>query len=116
MLNADPKTIVTEEGEKKEIKPLNILPLNANEKGTDENCIVYDNNSNRFIVATTKGYTTYDPATLNEIETVENLVKQSMLLLETVRLLHWYSQNKHNTIHPRTLQKQPRNGLMLRLK
>lgn len=71
LLNADPKTIVTEEGEKKEIKPLNILPLNANEKGTDENCIVYDNNSNRFIVATTKGYTTYDPATLNEIETVE---------------------------------------------
>lgn len=71
LLNADPKTIVTEEGEKKEIKPLNILPLNANEKGTDENCIVYDNNSNRFIVATTKGYTTYDPTTLNEIETVE---------------------------------------------
>lgn len=71
LLNADPKTIVTEEGEKEEIKPLNILPLNANEKGTDENCIVYDNNSNRFIVATTKGYTTYDPATLNEIETVE---------------------------------------------
>lgn len=71
LLNADPKTIVTEEGEKKEIKPLNILPLNANEKGTDENCIVYDSNSNRFIVATTKGYTTYDPATLNEIETVE---------------------------------------------
>lgn len=71
LLNADPKTIVTEEGEKKEIKPLNILPLNAKEKGTDENCIVYDSNSNRFIVATTKGYTTYDPATLNEIETVE---------------------------------------------
>ena len=71
LLNADPKTIVTEEGENKEIKPLNILPLNAKEKGTDENCIVYDSNSNRFIVATTKGYTTYDPATLNEMETVE---------------------------------------------
>lgn len=75
LLNADPKTIVTEEGEKKEIKPLNILPLNAKEKGTDENCIVYDSNSNRFIVATTKGYTTYDPATLNEIETVEKTGK-----------------------------------------
>lgn len=71
LLNADPKTIVTEEGEKKEIKPLNILPLNANEKGTDENCIVYDSSSNRFIVATTKGYTTYDAITLNEKEVVE---------------------------------------------
>lgn len=116
LLNANAKTIVTEEGENKEIKPLNILPLDANEKATDENSIVYDSSRNRFIVATTKGYTTYDPATLNEIETVENLVKQSMLPLETVRLLHWYSQNKHNTIHPRTLQKQPRNGSMPRLK
>lgn len=71
LLNANAKTIVTEEGENKEIKPLNILPLDANEKATDENCIVYDSSRNRFIVATTKGYTTYDPATLNEIETVE---------------------------------------------
>lgn len=71
LLNADAKTIVTEEGENKEIKPLNILPLDANEKATDENCIVYDNNKNRFIVATTKGYTSYDPATLNVLENVE---------------------------------------------
>ena len=71
LLNADAKTIVTEEGENKEIKPLNILPLDANEKATDENCIVYDNNRNRFIVATTKGYTAYDPTTLNVLENVE---------------------------------------------
>ena len=71
LLNADAKTIVTEEGENKEIKPLNILPLDANEKATDENCIVYDSNRNRFIVATTKGYTAYDPATLNVLENVE---------------------------------------------
>lgn len=71
LLNADAKTIVTEEGENKEIKPLNILALDANEKGTDENCIVYDNTANRFIVATTKGYTVYDPATLNVNENVD---------------------------------------------
>lgn len=71
LLNANAKTIVTEEGENKEIKPLNILPLDANEKATDENCIVYDNNRNRFIVATTKGYTAYDPTTLNVLENVE---------------------------------------------
>ena len=71
LLNADAKTIVTEEGENKEIKPLNILALDANEKGTDENCIVYDNTANRFIVATTKGYTVYDPATLNVTENVD---------------------------------------------
>lgn len=71
LLNADAKTIVTEEGENKEIKPLNILALDANEKGTDENCIVYDNTANRFIVATTKGYTVYDPATLNVNESVD---------------------------------------------
>lgn len=71
LLNADAKTIVTEEGENKEIKPLNILPLDANEKATDENCIVYESNRKRFIVATTKGYTAYDPATLNVLENVE---------------------------------------------
>lgn len=71
LLNANAKTIVTEEGENKEIKPLNILPLDANEKATDESCIVYDNNRNRFIVATTKGYTAYDPTTLNVLENVE---------------------------------------------
>ena len=71
LLNADARTIVTEEGENKEIKPLNILPLDANEKGTDENCIVYDNTANRFIVATTKGYTVYNPETLNVTENVD---------------------------------------------
>lgn len=71
LLNADAKTIVTEEGENKEIKPLNILALDANEKGTDENCIVYDNTANRFIVATTKGYTVYNPETLNVTENVD---------------------------------------------
>lgn len=64
-------TTLTVDGQTKVIKPLNILPLDANEKATDENCIVYDNKSNRFIVMTTKGYVTYDPETLNEIEKVD---------------------------------------------
>lgn len=63
-------TTLTVDGQTKVIKPLNILPLDANEKATDENCIVYDNQSKRFIVMTTKGYVTYDPETLNEIEKV----------------------------------------------
>lgn len=71
LLNTAPKTIVTEDGESKTIQPLNLLPLNANEKATDENCIVYDKKSKRFIVMTTKGYVTYDPETLNEIEKVD---------------------------------------------
>lgn len=63
-------TTLTVDGQTKVIKPLNILPLDANEKATDENCIVYDKQSKRFIVMTTKGYVTYDPETLNEIEKV----------------------------------------------
>ena len=72
LLNTDPKTIVTEDGENKTIQPLNLLALDANKSGTDENCIVYDDNSQnpRFIVMTTDGYVTYDPETLNEIEKV----------------------------------------------
>lgn len=70
LLNTDPKTIVTEDGENKTIQPLNLLPLDANKPKTDENCIVYDDSSNRFIVMTTDGYVTYDPETLNEIEKV----------------------------------------------
>lgn len=63
-------TTITVDGQTKTIKPLNILPLDANEKATDENCIVYDNKSNRFIVMTTKGYVTYDPETLAQLEVV----------------------------------------------
>lgn len=70
LLNTDPKTIVTEDGENKTIQPLNLLPLDANKPKTDENCIVYDDSSNRFIVMTTDGYVTYDPETLNELEKV----------------------------------------------
>lgn len=71
LLNTDPKTIVTEDGENKTIQPLNLLALDANKPKTDENCIVYDDSQNpRFIVMTTDGYVTYDPETLNEIEKV----------------------------------------------
>lgn len=71
LLNTAPKTIVTEDGENKTIQPFQILPYDANVKGTDENCIVYDDKSNRFIVMTTRGYVTYDPETLNELEKVD---------------------------------------------
>lgn len=70
LLNTEAKTMVTEDGTEKTIKPFQILPLNAKESATDENCIVYDDVKNRFIVTTTKGYVTYDPATLNELEKV----------------------------------------------
>ena len=75
LLNTEAKTIVTEDGTEKTIKPFQILPLNAKEKATDENCIVYDDVKDRFIVMTTKGYVTYDPETLNELEKVNKAGK-----------------------------------------
>lgn len=75
LLNTDSKTIVTEDGTEKTIQPFQILPLNAKEKATDENCIVYDDKKDRFIVMTTKGYVTYDSETLNELEKVNKAGK-----------------------------------------
>ena len=36
--------------------------------GYDENCVVYNDNTDHLIVATTEGYTVYDANTMNEIE------------------------------------------------
>ena len=40
-------------------------------KGYDENCVVYNDDTNHLIVATTEGYTIYDATTMNEVDSYE---------------------------------------------
>ena len=44
-------------------------PATEKYKGYDENCVVYNDETNHLIVATTEGYTVYDATTMNEVDT-----------------------------------------------
>ena len=79
MLNTESKEIATSETDSKGNKvvkyqePLQFVQLHpATEafkgKGYDENCVVYNDQTNHLIVATTEGYVIYDATSLNEIE------------------------------------------------
>lgn len=75
MLADESMEITSKEGDEVTIKqPLNYIQLKpATEeykgKGYDENCVVYNDDTNHLIVATTEGYTVYDATTMNEVDT-----------------------------------------------
>lgn len=56
-------------------KPLQFIQMNPAtaeyaKKGYDENCVVYNDETNHLIVATTKGYLVYNTDTYNEIDKI----------------------------------------------
>lgn len=56
-------------------KPLQFIQMNPAtaefaKKGYDENCVVYNDETNHLIVATTKGYLVYNADTYNELEKI----------------------------------------------
>lgn len=56
-------------------KPLQFIQMNPataeyKKKGYDENCVVYNDETNHLIVATTKGYLVYNADTYNELDKV----------------------------------------------
>ena len=73
MLADESMEITSKEGEEVTIKqPLNYIqlkPATGKYKGYDENCVVYNDDTNHLIVATTEGYTVYDATTMNEVNT-----------------------------------------------
>ena len=71
--------------ETQEEQPLNILPLlkaTSDNSGNDENCIAYDDAANRYIVMTTKGYTTYNATSLEEIASIEKQGKAKHIAID----------------------------------
>ena len=73
MLADESMEITSKEGDEVTIKqPLNYIQLKPaieKYKGYDENCVVYNDETNHLIVATTEGYTVYDATTMNEVDT-----------------------------------------------
>lgn len=75
MLADESMEITSKEGDEVTIKqPLNYVQLKPateenKHKGYDENCVVYNDDTNHLIVATTEGYTVYDATTMNEVNT-----------------------------------------------
>ena len=73
MLADESMEITSNDGNEVTIKqPLNYVqlkPAKAEYKGYDENCVVYNDDTNHLIVATTEGYTVYDATTMNEMNT-----------------------------------------------
>ena len=73
MLADESMEITSNDGNEVTIKqPLNYVqlkPAKEEFKGYDENCVVYNDDTNHLIVATTEGYTVYDATTMNEVNT-----------------------------------------------
>lgn len=59
-------------------------------KGYDENCVVYNDNTNHLIVATTEGYTIYDAATMNEVDSYEKPGKAKHLAIGNGKIVALY--------------------------
>ena len=59
-------------------------------KGYDENCVVYNDNTNHLIVATTEGYTIYDAETLNEVNSYEKPGKAKHLAIGNGKIVALY--------------------------
>lgn len=101
MLATESKQITSTETDKdgkpivKYEKPLQFVQLHpATEefkgKGYDENCVVYNDNTNHLIVATTEGYTIYDAETLNEVNSYEKPGKAKHLAIGNGKIVALY--------------------------
>lgn len=92
--------ITSKDGEEVTIKqPLNYVQLKqALEKyrGYDENCVVYNDNTNHLIVATTEGYTVYDATTMNEVETYSKPGKAKHLAIGNGKIVGLYLNERND--------------------
>lgn len=99
MLADESMEITSKDGEEVTIKqPLNYVQLKqALEKyrGYDENCVVYNDNTNHLIVATTEGYTVYDATTMNEVETYSKPGKAKHLAIGNGKIVGLYLNERN---------------------
>lgn len=104
MLADESMEITSKEGDEMTIKqPLNYIqlkPATEEYKGYDENCVVYNDNTNHLIVATTEGYTVYDATTMNEVETYSKPGKAKHLAIGNGKIVGLYlnERNKDTNI------------------
>ena len=111
MLADESMEITSKEGDEVTIKqPLNYIqlkPATGDYKGYDENCVVYNDNTNHLIVATTEGYTVYDATTMNEVETYSKPGKAKHLAIGNGKIVGLYlnERNKDTKISiPATIE------------
>lgn len=99
MLADESMEITSKEGDKVTIKqPLNYIqlkPATGDYKGYDENCVVYNDNTNHLIVATTEGYTVYDATTMNEVETYSKPGKAKHLAIGNGKIVGLYLNERN---------------------
>lgn len=104
MLADESMEITSKEDDEVTIKqPLNYIqlkPATEEYKGYDENCVVYNDNTNHLIVATTEGYTVYDATTMNEVETYSKPGKAKHLAIGNGKIVGLYlnERNKDTNI------------------
>lgn len=99
LLSTESKEITTvdENGEKKVTyqQPLNFVQMNPateqyHKAGYDENCVVYNDETNHLIVMTTKGYLVYDADTYNELEKIEKPGKAKHVAMGNGKIVTLY--------------------------
>lgn len=99
MLADELMEITSKEGDEVTIKqPLNYIqlkPATGDYKGYDENCVVYNDNTNHLIVATTEGYTVYDATTMNEVETYSKPGKAKHLAIGNGKIVGLYLNERN---------------------
>lgn len=99
MLADESMEITSKEGDEVTIKqPLNYIqlkPATGDDKGYDENCVVYNDNTNHLIVATTEGYTVYDATTMNEVETYSKPGKAKHLAIGNGKIVGLYLNERN---------------------
>ena len=99
MLAGESMEITSKEGDEVTIKqPLNYIqlkPATGDYKGYDENCVVYNDNTNHLIVATTEGYTVYDATTMNEVETYSKPGKAKHLAIGNGKIVGLYLNERN---------------------
>lgn len=94
-------TTVDKNGEKKVTyqQPLNFVQMNPateqyHKAGYDENCVVYNDETNHLIVMTTKGYLVYDADTYNELEKIEKPGKAKHVAIGNGKIVTLYLDRK----------------------
>ena len=76
-------------------KPLQFIQMNPAtaeyaKKGYDENCVVYNDETNHLIVATTKGYLVYNADTYNELDKISKPGKVKHLAIGNGKIVTVY--------------------------
>lgn len=82
-------------------KPLQFIQMNPAtaefaKKGYDENCVVYNDETNHLIVATTKGYLVYNADTHNELDKISKPGKVKHLAIGNGKIVTVYLDREAN--------------------